>query len=287
MTLLELQRRMAGALMAPLGPADHLAKSAVPDAAAIIKPNGRLTSAERLEIYARSYWYRVLDVLHDDFPGLRAIVGARAFDRLSRAYLAEMPSQSFTLRDLGSRLPEWLPLHPEHTGGNPRLALDMARLEWAHVVAFDGPAAPVLGAEDLLELHPGICLKLQPYISLLALEYPVDDLHIQVSDLAEGHGEASNAALRHKERRAVRRFSMTRADIYLAVHRVDDAVYFRRLDADEFQVLDALRNGKPVGEALDAVFGESPLAPEELQSKIEGWFSTWAAGGWFCKEPTA
>ena len=289
MTLLELQRRMAGAIMAPLGAADHLAKKA-PDGRAMdvaasefIKPNDRLTSADRLEIYARSYWFRILDSLYDDFPGLRAIVGARAFDRLARAYLAEMPSQSFTLRNLGSRLPEWLPRHPEHAGKNPTLAWDMVRLEWAHVEAFDGPAEKLLGPEDLLELNPQMTFRLQPYITLLALQYPVDDLHLQVSELAEGHGEASNAVLRHKQRRAVRRFSVKPENIYVAVHRFDETVYYRRMDADEFELLDALRLGKPVGEAIDAVFAESDLPLEELRGKIEGWFHSWAEGGWFCQ----
>jgi hypothetical protein len=279
MTLLELQRNMAGAIMAPLGPGDRLAPC---DAGAIVKPNGRLTSAERLEIYARSYWYRILDSLYDDFPGLRAVLGPRAFDKLARAYLAELPSQSFTLRDLGSRLPGWLQTHPGHGGRNLALALDMARLEWAHVEAFDGPAEKLLGPEDLLELDPRVTFRLQPYITLLALRYPVDDLHLQVSEFAEGHGEASNAVLRHKERRAVRRFSMKPEAVYVAVHRVDEAVYYRRLDADEFRLLDALRSGKPVGEAIDGVFGESTLPIEELRGKIESWFFQWAENGWFC-----
>lgn len=283
MTLLELQRRMAGAIMAPLGAGDHMPRRAQNAAAEIVTANDRLTSAERLEIYARSYWYRVLDSLDSDFPGLRAILGSRAFDRLSRAYLAEMPSESFTLRNLGSRLPGWLAKHPEFAGRDLELALDMARLEWAHVEAFDGPAEKVLGPEDLLELHPQMTLRLQPHISLLALQYPVDDLHIKVSDLAEGHGGASNAVLRQKERRAVRRFSLRRESIYLAVHRQDDSVYFRRLDADEFQLLDALRLGKPVGKAIDSVFGESDAPVEELRGKIESWFSAWAENGWFCQ----
>jgi hypothetical protein len=283
MRLLELQRRMAGALMAPLGPADRLARNQKAEAAAIIKPNDRLTSSERLEIYARSYWYRVLDSLYDDFPGLRAIVGSRAFDRLARAYLAEMPSESFTLRNLGARLPAWLARHVEHAGKNPALAQDMVRLEWAHVEAFDGPAEPVLGPEDLLELTPQMTFRLQPYITLLELEYPVDDLHLRVSELAEGHGEASNAVLRQKQRHAVRRFSLQPEAIYLAVHRVGESVYFRRLDADEFHLLDALRTGKPVGEAIDGVFGESDLGLDQLRGRIEGWFRAWAEGGWFCR----
>ena len=94
MNLLELQRRMAGAIMAPLGAGDRVTRAASAEADAILTPNDRLSSAERLEIYAKSYWYRILDALYDDFPGLRAIVGVRAFDKLSRAYLAEMPSES-------------------------------------------------------------------------------------------------------------------------------------------------------------------------------------------------
>ena len=42
----------------------------------------------------------------------------------------------------------------EHAGRQPALALDMVRLEWAHVEAFDGPAETALGPEDLLELTP-------------------------------------------------------------------------------------------------------------------------------------
>ncbi len=70
----------------------------------IIKPNDRLTSFERLEIYNRQYWFRILAALSDDFPGLRAIVGERRFEKLAVAYLLDCPSQSFTIRNLGSRL---------------------------------------------------------------------------------------------------------------------------------------------------------------------------------------
>ena len=282
MNLLELQRRMAGAIMAPLGAGDRVTRAASAEADAILMPNDRLSSAERLEIYAKSYWYRILDALYDDFPGLRAIVGVRAFDKLSRAYLAEMPSESYTLRNLGSRLPEWLARHPEYAGKNPALALDIVRLEWAHVVAFDGPAEKVLGPEHLLELTPQMTFRLQPYITLLALEYPVDDLHLRVSELAEGRGDASNAVMRHRERRAVKRFTMQREGIHVAVYRKDDSVYFRRMNADEFRLLDALRGGRPMGEAIDSVFGESDLPVEELRTKIEEWFRSWSESGWFC-----
>ena len=52
-----------------------------------IKPNDRLTSFERLEIYNRQYWYRIKDCFYEDYPGLRAVLGERRFERLACAYL--------------------------------------------------------------------------------------------------------------------------------------------------------------------------------------------------------
>ena len=108
----------------------------------IVKPNDRLTSVERLEIYNRVYWFRLLSSLADDFPGLRAVIGQEKFDQVLLGYLTELPSTSFTLRDLGSRLETWLRAHPELIAGNERMALDMVRLEWADIEAYDAAEFP-------------------------------------------------------------------------------------------------------------------------------------------------
>ena len=217
MTLLEVQRRMAHAILKPLTGSDRIAPKTD---AAFIKPNDRLTAVERLEIYSRSYWFRVLDSLYDDFPGLRMVLGQRAFRRLSRAYLGECPSRSFTLRNLGSRLEDWLRCNPQYAGTRHALALDMVRLEWAHIEAFDNAAEKVLGPEDLLELGPRFRAALQPYIRLLALQYPVDDLRIQVNRASDERGAASNAPLKQKHHDMTKRVSLSnREQIFLAVHR--------------------------------------------------------------------
>src|SRR5260370_12807207 len=78
-----------------------------------IKPNKLLTSFERLEIYNRQYWFRVIGAVAEDFPALNAVLGDKIFDRLVLTYLPENPSTSFTLRNLGSNLPQWLEGSPE------------------------------------------------------------------------------------------------------------------------------------------------------------------------------
>src|SRR4051812_23155121 len=101
--LRQLQRAMWGMISHPLTTDNRMQKRAADGtanakiAATIAKPNDRLTSFERLEIYNRMYWFRVLDSLYDDCPGLRAVLGDQRFMVLAEAYLAEKPSASFTL----------------------------------------------------------------------------------------------------------------------------------------------------------------------------------------------
>jgi len=281
MSLLALQRRMAADLMRPLGERDRLDPET---SAEYIKPNDRLTSRERLEIYSRSYWYRLLDSLYEDFPGLRAVVGPRAFARLIRAYLGDLPSESWTLRNLGSRLEQWLRDNSAHAGVRLAAALDMVRLEWAHIEAFDEKEEKVLGPEDLIELGPGMRIGVQPYVRLIEMSYPVDDLRVKVNAAQECHGTASNAVLKHKAGGLGRRIAGMRPEhIFLAVHRQDSMVYYRRLDADEFRLLAALRKGLPVGEAMEAALEDSPLPVDELRHRVEAWFAAWAQMGWLCR----
>src|SRR5882724_3973801 len=146
---------MARAVMRPLGRNDAMQSKWTDGrltkkiAESFIKPNDRLTSFERLEIYNRQYWFRLRDCFYKDYSGLRAILGDKKFGRLAGAYLAKFPSRSFTLRNLGSRLAKFLEAEPRWTAPNQKLALDMARLEWAHIEAFDSEAMPLLKLEDL------------------------------------------------------------------------------------------------------------------------------------------
>jgi hypothetical protein len=291
MSLLSLQRRMARAVMTPLTPAERMrpvARDGRPMravAAQFIKPNDRLTSFERLEIYNRQYWFRILSSMIEDYPGLRAVLGDRRFDAMARAYLTACPSRSFTLRNLGERLEKWLRAHRGWAGSRQRLAVDMARLEWAHIEAFDGKAEPALKPEDLATgAGPNLRVRLQPYVQLLDLRYPVDDLLLEVKD-DEDTEVASNAfdERRKRRKRVLAVAKLAPAAIFLAVHRMDNSVYFRRIEREEFAILDGLRRGKSLRRALDVAFRKSAIPEVERPQRVQEWFHNWAALGWFCK----
>ena len=256
----------------------------VAEAEALIKPNKVLDSFERLEIYNRQYWFRVLGSFADDFPGLRAIVGSQRFEGLMRAYLAECPSQSFSLRNLGSRLGVWLRQNPTWIPAHPQLALDMVELEWAHIEAFDAAAEPILTLADLDLDGEEIHVSLQPYIRLLRLGYAVDDLLIEVHDYEGDSDTSSNAAHLHYIRKKVRYYSdPAQEPMYLAVHRADDSVYYKRLKRESFQLLEAIRDHAPLESAIEAAFAGSSMSEEQRIPQLQQWFGNWAELGWFCR----
>jgi hypothetical protein len=283
-TLKDLQRRVAAAVMQPLTLGETMRRSATAEAEALIKPNAVLTSFERLEIYNRQYWFRVLSCFAEDFPGLRAIVGIRVFEKLMRAYLHDCPSRSFTLRNLGSRLEEWLAANPQWTAANPRLASDMVRLEWAHIEAFDGSSDPILTPAEIEAAGLELRISLQPYLRLLELAYPVDDLLIEVHDYEGETDISSNAARQSQLRTRVRRHGRPEPEpVYLAVHRADDAVYYKRLEVEAYRMLKALSNQEPLSEAIERAFESSSMPEENRVPSLQEWFANWAELGWFCR----
>jgi hypothetical protein len=288
MNLLELQRRMSHDVMRP--PTPDFAMQAMNEqglpsdeiAASYIKPNSLLTSFERLEIYNRQYWFRVIDAVSEDFPALRAVLGGERFDSLVLAYLRENPSTSFTLRNLGARLPAWLASYPELGGPQHALAVDVARLEWAYIEAFDGASLMPLGWEDFAALGRDSTLRLQPHLQLLDLQYPVDDVVLAVHKVTPAIDIVSNAVSERRQSSEVTLPEVSRSNVYLAVHRFDDSVYYRRIEREEFLLLADLRDGDSIATAIERAFEGSKLAPDLQAARIQDYVAHASELGWFC-----
>jgi hypothetical protein len=241
--------------------------------------NDRLSALERIGIYNRMYWFRTLDSLHEDLPGVRAVLGEKKFMRLAEAYLTKHPSRSFTLRDLPARLERFIRTQPHLSAPHTALAADMAAFEWAQVECYDGAACPPLTPAALAG-RPAAKLRLglQPHIRLLALRYPVDDFAIALKQGAL-RGDASNAvgAGPRSGRNSDRRLRRPKPErVWLAVHRHEGRIYYKRLEAPAFKVLGALRAGRTLERAV-ASAGRG-VKPEQ----VHDWFMTWMQLGWFC-----
>ncbi len=257
-------------------------------AAQIAKPNDRLTSFERLEIYNRMYWFRILDSLYDDCPGLRAVLGDKKFVVLAEAYLVKYPSASFTLRNLPSRLAHFIKRNPRYTRPHTALCHDLARFEWARVIVFDTASQPVFTVNDLLDVPAAkqgkVKLALQPYLQLLQLDHPVDDFLLAIKrEAGLLRGDASNApsALRRMKNRKTK--LPARARTHVAVHRLDGQIYFKKLEPAAYRILTALRRGKTLEQALATGIPRSKKSRADWVPRVQGWFRSWMELRWLCR----
>jgi len=271
--LRHLQRSMAAALMQPLTKRDRLRSGTTAD---FIAPNDRMSGFERLEIYARQYWFRLLDCLYDDYPALRVFLGERRFHRLCQDYLAQHPSTSWTLRNLGAGLPSFI---------TESRARDIARVEWAQTLAFDEAQKKPLHVDDLLGEDPTtLRLGLQPCVVLLEIDHAVDHFITAMKKTdADVRGSASQAVTEAPVREVTAKAPrLKRERVTLVVHRHDNRLYFKRLAPEAHALLCALKDGAPLAEAIESALAEAD-PQTDWPAQIRDWFTEFSQLGWLIK----
>lgn len=268
-SLLELQRELLAALRVPLtgGNRDRnelppgaqaLPESFAATAEAHLLPSATLTATQRLELYQRQYWFRLLDSLADDFPALRWLLGERAFSALAETYLREVPPGRANLRHLGAGLAELIG-SGRHRLAHGVAAQELARLESAWIAAFDAAELPV-PAPELLAATP---LALQPHVTLLALRTPADTYW--------------NHALEERPRGRVRPPAPAPTR-FLAVLRVELSREVVRLHPAAFALLSAIATSGSLEQAIDEA---APLLPARRGAALlQDWFRRWTAERW-------
>ena len=144
------------------------------DARALVRDDG-VDPSRRLRAYAHAYRVRLAGALETDYPKLRTLLGADAFEAMGQAYVRAHPPRHPSLRDLGLGLAAFL----DATGAD-RLHVDLARLERARVEAFDAADAVPLGRDDLAglapEAFPRLRLGLVPSACVIELATNADDV---------------------------------------------------------------------------------------------------------------
>jgi hypothetical protein len=167
-------------------------------------------------------------------------------------------------------------------GRKRRLAVDVARLEWAYIEAFDGRQLAPLTADDIQTIGPDSNMSLQPHVRLLDLHYPVDEIVLAVHKSTPESDIVSNAAVELKPRSRAEIPSVGKERIYLAVHRYGNSVYYRRIRREAWRLLRALGRGASIAESIPEAFVRTPLTGEEQTALLRETFAHASELGWLC-----
>jgi hypothetical protein len=92
----------------------------------------------------------------------------------------------------------------------------------------------------------------------------------------------SNAVSERRQASEVTLPEVSRSRVYLAVHRFEDSVYYRRIEREEFLLLADLRDGDSISTAIERAFEGSKLATDLQAARIQDYFAHASELGWFC-----
>ena len=129
----------------------------------------RMPAEERLDAYANMYFFRLRDVLAEDFERTAAVLGEARWHNLVTDYLLVHPPTRWSLRWAGEALPGFMRGHA-YGAERPWLA-DVAALEWARNEAFQAEDSEALSPEALAavpaEEWPALRFEALPGTSLV------------------------------------------------------------------------------------------------------------------------
>lgn len=230
----------------------------------LVTPSKELTALERLDVYRRGYYARLVECLVDDYPVLQHALGEEAFEELSHAYIAEHPSKSPSLNYFGRHMADFCRTQPLPS---PGFAADLAAIEWAIVLSIHAPTAPTLTSEELAtvpgERWPSVCLKANPSLCILHQEYPAN-AYLQAfrNDADPSVPEAKRTSV--------------------AVYRTQMRVWRLELTPPMVTLFEALKSGATLAESLNRVAPELEGTPEaEAVQMVMHWFRTGVSSGLF------
>lgn len=267
-----VERWMQAVVMHPEGaalgirasPARKLLPAATKRLGDVVLPSKALSSVERLDIYAHMYRARLLEILTDEYPITRQVLGDQAFERACRLFLRRNPSKHRTLNHLSERFPNFLSRNLPR-GNRSALAVDVARIERSMEDVFDAPRAEPLTAAEFAAIGADewhrVRLAMIPALKLLKLRFPANDYM---------------NAVRAGKRPRLPRLRATFAIVY----RRDFLLYRRGQAPGQFRLLTALARGRTLQQAVRA--SVSGGSADRLAATLGSWFREWAAAGIFC-----
>ena len=235
----------------------------------VIKPSSQMTSHDRLQVYQRAYFSRLIECLRVQFPSVHRALGDETFDAMAFGYLVETPSKSYTLATLGHAFPNFLaamrpPTEDEAPLDFADFLIDLAKLEWAYGEVFHGSGPEIevsLSSRELIDLSPDEFANchLIPHESLRLMEFrfPVHEYATAIrngSDLCIPDARVVFLVINRREY-VVRRFEITR---------------------EQFILLSSIIQGKTIGDALRALWEASPGKGQQLTQSVREWFQEWS-----------
>lgn len=264
MELGKLQALLLDAIRYPTGVDDFLAQAPASvreafDAELVQTP--ALSRRQRMTIYAESHFWRLADVLGDQYRVVAWLAGPRRFHNLITDFVWERPSRSPDVRRFGRTLPDFIAQHPieQEISG----IAGLARVERSIVEAIDVEDVPPLPESALAELPlpawPSMRLRAAPWVRLWTTTRSYPELFEARRQRAPSPDPVPPVDDR---------------DHHVLVWRKDLEVFHRSVRPPEARALRAMLDGASF-ERICSVAADPSGGDAAGPEQVVGWLRTW------------
>lgn len=243
------------------------------EAKAFIKPSKTLSPKERIEIYNQQYWWRLLNIMHENFPLVTRLFGYYDFNQtVAIPYLEKHPPEHWSLAILGETLPLWIEecYHEE----DKALVLDSSRLDWAFNMSFSAKELKPIDIIKATTEEEGSRLltekvMLQPHLFLLETKYDLIPFRAALLKEDGDHFVEHDFPKLKKQKK------------HLVVYRSPSMhVEWKEISSEESVVLGKFRQGSSIEEVCGWLETQEGSLLAEAEKNLLHWFHEWTALNW-------
>jgi hypothetical protein len=236
------------------------------DAEKYIVPNALLSSAERIAIYKKGYWERLLNILRETFPALHYILGTQKFDdQIVIPYLSENIPEHWSLSQLGNTLPKWIKNH-----GFTANYYELAEIDYAYRASFSAKELPEFDPARLMDI-PDKVLILQPHITLIHHQYDYTQFREQLFDQAPEYWQEHPLP------------TLIPQPFYGMIWRdYQHNVGCLQLDPFEHAILQKFAHGISLEHLCAWLETQSQTVRVKAQEYLQSWMHKWIINAWLC-----
>lgn len=231
-----------------------------------VLPSDELTSLDRISIYANMYFWRLNEVISNEYPTVSHVLGEELFNKVVKNYVTHHPSTYYNLNRLSIKFPLYLLTEAKDIPHQEFVAA-VATVERAMEDMFDERHVERIPIETLQripdEKWADIRLQFNPALCLLELDYPVNTYMTAVR-------EDRHMDIPQPEK------------TFVVVYRCNYRVWRVDLDQDRYLLLSRLKDGETLGAALEACALLPDVDIDKLTANLGEWFKEWTAEEFFC-----
>lgn len=234
-----------------------------------ILPGPKLKSHERIELYHQQYWWRLIEVMQENFPALTRLFGYESFNQtIAIPYIHAHPASHYSLSRLGDKLSTWI--QKCYKGTDKTLVLEFAKIDWAANKSFWVKNLPLIPSSFPMEKIVFTPLTLQPHVFLFSLK----------ADLFTFRDEFLSKDVEHWSQNPFPDFKVEES--YFVLYRsLHNDIHWKKLSKGGYLMLSFIKESFTIQEACEKLEEIGGDAFQEASEEISLWLYEWSSLGFF------